>query len=279
VKVTLIMGSLGSRPDELERFLGSLGRAHHPDIELIVVDQSPDGRLRPLLSRHQGSGPWVHLRSEPGLSRARNVGMQRATGDILTFPDDDCWYPDTLLSRVVERFRRDPSLGALLGHPVDAEGRSAFPRWDLREGWVNRYNVWRRSNSNALFVRREVATRIGGFDETLGIGSGTPWGAAEDIDYPLRVLAAGVPVYYDPSIQVHHPRVIPHYESDRTRAQSYAAGMGRVLRKAQYPWWFVGYQLLRPAGGVALSLASARLHKARYHFGILSGRFKGWIAR
>lgn len=273
------MGSLGRRPDELERFLSSLGRAHHRDIELIVVDQSPDGRIGPWLSHHQDSFPSVHLRSEPGLSRARNIGMARATGEILTFPDDDCWYPETLLTGVAERFRRDPSLGALLGHPIDVEGRSAFPRWDLRAGWVNRYNVWRRSNSNALFVRREVVTQVGGFDESLGVGSGTSWGAAEDIDYPLRVLAAGFRVYYDPSIQVYHPRVSPHYQADSTRAESYAGGMGRVLRKAHYPWWFVGYQLFRPAGGVALSLASARWQKARYHYGILSGRFKGWIAR
>jgi GT2 family glycosyltransferase len=129
-------------------------------------------------------------------------------------------------------------------------------------------------------VKRSVSERIGGFDETLGVGAGTRWGAAEDVDYPLRILAAGFPIYYDPTLHVYHPSALPTYEpSSVERAETYAGGMGRVLRKGRYPWWFVAYQLIRPAGGIVLSLASARPGKARYHYAILSGRFKGWAAR
>ena len=40
-----------------------------------------------------------HLRSSPGLSHARNVGLAAATGEVLAFPDDDCWYSPDLLRR------------------------------------------------------------------------------------------------------------------------------------------------------------------------------------
>jgi len=272
------MGTLGARADRLGVFLDSLAGGTYRNVELILVDQSQqDGPLSSLIS--QQPFPVLRLRSQPGLSRARNIGLAAASGDLVAFPDDDSWYPRTLLGRVVERFRVDPFLGGLAGRPVDADGHSAFPRWDLRAGSVDKFNVWRRCNSNALFLSRATVERVGGFDETLGLGSGTPWESSEDVDYPLRVLAAGLPISYDPTLLVHHPRTLPVFDSAGVaRAESYGRGMGRVLRKHGYPWWFVLYQGARPFAGALLSAAAGRVAKARYHRAVLRGRREGFSA-
>jgi glycosyltransferase involved in cell wall biosynthesis len=277
MKVSLVTGTLGARSDRLAVLLNSITSGTHRNIELVVVDQSQEyDHVSTLLSEPRWF-PILHLRSRPGLSRARNVGLAHVTGDIIAFPDDDSWYPETLISSVVQRFRSDPSLGGLAGRPVDAEGHSSFPRWDLRPGGIDRFNVWRRCNSNALFLSRAAVGRVGGFDETLGLGSGTPWGSAEDVDYPLRMLAAGLTLKYDPTLLVHHPRTTPRFDSaSAARAESYGRGMGRVLRKHRYPWWFVLYQGARPLGGALISAATGRLAKARYHCAILRGRRQGW---
>ena len=272
-----MMGTLEGREDQLTTFLESLGSSTHRDIELIVVDQSGQGDQIPALISRYPRVSIRYLRSNPGLARARNLGLGSVTGSLVAFPDDDCWYPATLLSAVVRRFGSDPSLAGLAGRPVDAEGRSSFPRWDLRPGPLDRFNVWRRCNSNALFLTRAAIERIGEFDETLGVGAGTPWGAAEDVDYPLRMLAAGLKLDYDPTLLVHHPRVMPNYDPvSAARAESYARGMGRVLRKHDYPRWFAVYQQVRPLGGALISLATGRAAKARYHLAILRGRRQGW---
>ena len=273
------MATLGARSDRLTMLLDSLASGTHRDLELIVVDQSEGhSALSALLSRYQ-SFPILHLRSQPGLSRARNVGLAQATGILIAFPDDDSWYPETLLQSVVQRFSSAPSLAGLAGRPVDAEGRSSFPRWDLRAGAIDKFNIWRRCNSNALFLSNGAVDKVGGFDESLGLGAGTPWGAAEDIDYPLRMLAAGLKLHYDPTLLVHHPRSTPAFDPASTaRAESYARGMGRVLRKHAYPWWFVRYQEARPLGGALISAATGRLAKARYHHAILRGRRQGWCS-
>jgi glycosyltransferase involved in cell wall biosynthesis len=279
MKVSLVTGTLGSRPDQIAALLESLASGTHRNIEVVVVDQSHDqDRISRLLSQPRWF-PVLHLSSQPGLSRARNVGLGRISGDIVAFPDDDAWYPKTLLSSVVERFQSDPTLAGLAGRPVDAEGHSSFPRWDLRPGRIDRFNVWRRCNSNALFLSRGAVERVGGFDESLGVGSGSPWGAAEDIAYPLRVLAAGFPLHYDPTLVVCHPRMLPSFDSaGAARAESYGRGMGRVLRKHAYPWWFVLYQAARPLGGALISAATGRLAKARYHRAIWRGRREGWLS-
>jgi GT2 family glycosyltransferase len=273
------MGTLGTRTATLATFLDSLRSGTHRDVELIVVDQSRGTHLAQTLAAYRDLS-ILHLTSPPGLSRARNLGLAHVTGDVVAFPDDDCWYPPNLLSSVVERFASNPSLGGLGGRPVDVAGRSSFPRWDLQSGPIDRFNVWRRCNSNALFLGKKVVDQVGGFDETLGVGSGTPWGSAEEVDYPLRALAHGFTLYYDPMLLVHHPASLPTFNDEGiARAESYGGGMGRVLRKHGYPWWFVLYQWTRPMGGALLSAATGRLDKARYHCAVLRGRRRGWAGR
>jgi GT2 family glycosyltransferase len=278
VKVSLIVATLGERPDGIRRLTDSVRAGVHQGVELIIVHQSRGERPASSGFPSAEAMRLVHVQADPGLSRARNRGLALASGAIVGFPDDDCWYPPELLAEVVTRFEANPSLSALAGRPTDTSGRSSFPRWDVSPGWVNRFNVWRRVNSNALFLRRTVTDVVGGFDETLGLGSGTAWGSAEDVDYPLRVLEAGFSIYYDPALQVYHPAVQPAYDTGgRRRAESYGGGMGRVLRKHRYPSWFALYSGARPLAGACLSLLAGKLDKAHYHYAIFRGRYKGWM--
>lgn len=56
-----------------------------------------------------------------GLSHARNIGLQKVTGDIVGFPDDDCWYDDTTLELVEKTFRKQDYDG-ITGTPIDKFG-------------------------------------------------------------------------------------------------------------------------------------------------------------
>ena len=81
-----------NRTDDLLTLLGSLRSQLMQSFEILIVDQNPDDRLIPVLSQFADL-PIRHLHSKPGLSRARNVALPLCTGDIIAFPDDDCWYP------------------------------------------------------------------------------------------------------------------------------------------------------------------------------------------
>lgn len=273
-KISLILCTI-ERTTELERFLQSLVRQSYPNFELIIVDQNKDERLVPLTRRFQKHFPILHLRSDKGLSRARNVGLKHASGDIIAFPDDDCLYPPNLLERVARWFNEHPEWHGLTGRSVTEEGLPSNGRWDKEPGEVDRYNAWRRGTSFTLFFRREVVARVGPFDEDLGVGAGTPWGSAEEIDYLLRALKAGFRIFYDPNLWVIHP----NKEPTPTTAYRYALGLGRVLRKHGYPFWFVAYYWLRPLGGVLLSLLMGKVDKARYYWAVLGGRLLGWLSK
>ena len=278
MKFSLVLGTRG-RVRELQRFLDTLGRQTHRDFELLVVDQNPDDRLVQTLSSVKTRFPVTHLRSEPGLSRARNLGLQFANGDLVGFPDDDSWYSPDLLEQVHDFFKRNPDAHGLTGRCIDSAGRKSHGRWDSAPGWITPLNIFKRCNSNAIFLRHPVIDRVGNFDEQLGVGAQTPWGSGEDSDYILRILAAGCSVFYSPEITVYHDNPSPCPDrAQLARGLAYSRGFGRILRKHSYPFWFVAYQASRPLGGMLFALIRGRLAQARYYALACSGRLQGWAS-
>ncbi|MBA2512759.1 MAG: glycosyltransferase family 2 protein [Solirubrobacterales bacterium] len=277
MKFSLIMATVG-RTQEIERYLASLNAQTYRDFELIIVDQNPDDRVEDLLKHQRSSYPILHLCSEPGVSRARNIGIEHATGEVIGFPDDDCWYPLDFLERIARYLCKYPEMDGISGRVTDEAG-SFDARFDRTSGLLEPSKVWLRTAAVATFVRREAAGKIGGFDEKLGPGSGMIWGGGEDIEYALRAISNGLNIYYDPALVVFHPHALAAgYGEMSGRAYSYGAGIGRVWRKHDYPIRLVAYSLLRPVGGAVLALLSARQDKARYHWSGFRGRFKGWLS-
>jgi glycosyltransferase involved in cell wall biosynthesis len=276
-RFSLVLATLDATPADLVRFLDSLLLQEYPHLDLIVVDQNPDDRLVAIVRGYRDRLDIMHLRSAPGLSRARNVGLGAITGDLVAFPDDDCWYPAGLLARVNERFSCESDWAGISGRVVDERGAPSAGKWDTRAGAITRFNVWNRGVSVSLFLRRAVLQAVGDFDETLGAGAGTAWASGEETDYLLRAMKTGFHLQYQPDLGVGHPGT--RYEGDdvRSKAYRYALGMGRVLRKHRYPLWFVLSVWLRTAAAGVRALVGGNLAKGRYGWAILAGRIRGYL--
>ncbi len=278
MRFSLILATV-DRTSELKRFLCSLTQQTYQNFEVIIVDQNPDNRLLPIIESFKKKFSIIHIRSERGLSRARNVGLKYASGDVIAFPDDDCWYPPDILQCIDNFLSNHPEIDGLTGKSVDESGRPSADRWDLKAGFLDKINIWKRAISVTIFLRKTVVEKIGPFDENLGVGSGTKWGSAEEKDYLLRALYKGFRLFYNPDLIVYHHHPVKSYnERAITRALSYGMGMGYVLGKHKYPLWFVIYMVCRPLVGLILSMATLRKRKARYHWNVFKGRLSGYIS-
>jgi glycosyltransferase involved in cell wall biosynthesis len=242
------MGTYG-RTTDVGRMIASLGAQTSRAFELIVVDQNSDDRLRPFLSEGSRLGiDIVHARlATPNLSAARNLGLKMARHEVIAFPDDDCWYDSSVVSRVLELLADGDGLGGVVAfwpeddparHPAHAQA------YDLAE--------WRRFRgppacSITIFVRRSVLEAIGGFDERMGVSR---WfGSSEDIDLMFRLLAAGVVVRYEPRVVVHHPAsmVSPEHSLAEIRKQRLRQrGIGAIYAKHRLAWPVVARGLVSP---------------------------------
>jgi len=278
-RFSLVLATV-DRTEEVGRFFKHLDAQTYRDFEVIMVDQNTDGRLVPIVKSYEKKFPILHLRNIPrGLSRARNIGLEYVRGDIVGFPDDDCWYPKDFLEKVAKFLSDHPDLDGLSVRVTDENGQNSLLKWARDPGFLTRFSVFRRVVSHGLFLRRSVVEAVGRFDESLGVGAGTPWGAGEEIDYVLRALKKGVRIYYWPNTFLYHPNPVKNYDqASWQRALMYGRGNGRVLRKHEYPAWFILYLWIRLVGGIVIALIQGQPGKAAYRWFSLKGQIRGWAA-
>lgn len=278
MKASLILATLG-RTDDVGHAIRSLAAQSDRRFELIVVDQNPDDRLVPYLDEGARAGLGItHLRLDrPSLSGARNLGLAEASGDIVAFPDDDCWYEPDTIKHLLAAFEANASLDGLIGHWVEqAAAQNQTPRSVLLSN-----DDWRRfrggnASSITLFIKRQLLVELGGFDERFGVGRW--YGAGEETDLIFRALEAGAKLLSMPEIRVHHrfstQKTAPLLEDCRN-ARKRARGTGGLYAKHRLDTWIVVRGLLAP---VIYPILKAEFRSTFRGIFVSLGRLEGMTA-
>jgi len=266
------------RTTEVRRLLESLLSQTYKAFEVILVDQNNDDRLAPLLRDYCQRLTIRYVRSATsGHAAGNNVGLRICAGDVIGFPDDDCWYAPDLLRRVVDMFEAHPEWHGVSGCECST-GNLRNDRFDQVAGQVTRQNIWRRHISFTAFFRAADLPSLF-YDERLGIGAGTIWGSGEETDFLLRFIQRGGYVYYEPSLMVNHPDwgQGPYTMAALHKAGRYGMGMGYILRAHGFSASSTLKHICRPLLGGTYTLLLGRPRKALYHWSIFLGRTAGWI--
>jgi glycosyltransferase involved in cell wall biosynthesis len=269
IRFSLVVATCG-RTTEVTTFLASVLCQRRDDVEVILVDQNADDRLLPVIEEVQGSLRIRHLRTvDQNASAARNLGLDAAQGEIVAFPDDDCWYPDNLLDGVDQWFKASPQYSILAVGAVDDEGIPSGNRWIQNSCDIRSWNSLRTTFCSSLFLSAIEESRRVRFDPMLARG--------EETDFILRLLATGVRGRFDRSLCVRHPRRdMMSGTVSRERAISYGAGMGRLVRRHSLTvlWTvLVVYDLIR----VGFVVLRGRPNDAVFCFAHATGLFKGFL--
>jgi len=249
MKVSLAIATIG-RIKELNRLLDSLRRQTHTDFEVLIADQNPLGFLDDILNTFACDLHIQRVCIEPqGVSNARNALFKLLAGDLVAFPDDDCWYAPDTLETVAKFFQQHESAQSAVG--IWLHDESALPNPDIYNfstHVVNYRELFRRGETYVQFFRKGAVKAIGMFDPILGPGTGLPYGCGEDTDYLLRATKVGQ-VWRVPTIRVFHP--LPNTQNPNQAHKWRAYGRGRMylLKKHKLPLWFkignVAYPLWR----------------------------------
>jgi GT2 family glycosyltransferase len=264
--ISIVVGTR-DRPDSLARTLESLSGQHRVDFEVVVVDQSGDGRTRQVverIARSDGRFSYLHLET-PGLSRAYNVGIRSSSAPLLGFTDDDCVAPPDWLDSIHSAFASDPEVVLLYGQVTlpPGYGSDGDPHGDIPVLGITERRVLRRGLPFTLFgmganfaARRRLFDLVGPFDEMLG--GGGPLESAQDFDLMYRVYRSGHSTVLEPAVSVVHHGFRSSAQWPGT-ARSYGIGMGGFLVKHIRMGDMVAARLLARR----LGIAGARLLKWR----------------
>jgi GT2 family glycosyltransferase len=230
-----------------------LSQHPRPAQVLLVIDHNAE--LAAQASRELSGVTVMESHETPGLSGARNAGLQSASQPITVFLDDDAEARPGWLAALTEPYS---------SQDVVATGGGVHPRWPgLRPRWLPPAFDWvvgcsyvglpentgvvRNPIGANMSMRTRLALDAGGFDIGLGRVGTRPLGC-EETELAIRLTASrpGSVVMYVPDAAVDH-----HVGSERLR-------LGYFLRRC----WNEG---LSKAAVVRLAGSSAGLARERRH--------------
>jgi glycosyltransferase involved in cell wall biosynthesis len=268
-RFSLVIPTLG-RTTEVAEVFASIVAQNRTDIEIIVVDQNDDDRLVAMVEDLARNLPVMHVRlKEKSLSMARNAGLDHATGQIIAFPDDDCWYPSNLLDKVDGWFKKNARYEVLAVGALDAEGLSSGNRWLQNSCDISPLNAMRTTFASSLFICTARINPNLRFDPRLPAG--------EETDFVLRLLATGPRGRFDRNLHIHHPRRdMLSGTVSRERARKYGMGMGIVVRRHSLILVWCGLIMYDLARTVLVS-ARGQFENARFCLAHTSGLFRGFV--
>ncbi len=165
-------------------------RDEGPSFEIIVVDDGSTDATCEVVRSFSRDIRYIYQNNR-GVSAARNVGLQHATGEYIAYLDsDDLWNKDKIgiqmsLMESIPRAMMCYTEEIWIRNGVFVNPKKRHRKYS---GWIfdKVLPLCLISLSSALF-RREVFARIGTFDEDLPV--------CEDYDFGIR-LAHKYPVYF-----------------------------------------------------------------------------------
>jgi GT2 family glycosyltransferase len=206
-----------NRLDQLQTVVAAVQRQNRPtelDLEVVVVDDGSSDGTSDWLETQIGNPGFIAIQQQnSGPARARNRGVEAASGDLILFLGDDTEpQPDWLGAHIEEHQRfGNPGPLAVLGYTsFSPDIESPFLRFInefgaqfgyllIEEPRAVPFNFFYTSN---ISLPRSELVRLGGFREDF------PAAAWEDIEFAYRAVGDGLKIHYQPRARTLHRHCI-----------------------------------------------------------------------
>lgn len=289
-----------ARPHYLRTCLAGLAAQQDRRLEVLVVDSaSPPGDAAEIARQSAAAGARLLRAETPGLSLARNLGLEAAAAGWVAYIDDDAVPEPGWAGALLSRIAALPAEAAALGGRILPAWEAPLPGWwpaSLRgvltivewEGFgevgelpagVDIYGA------NMAFAAGPLRA-VGGFPEALG-RVGNRLLSGEEVEVVARLRARGHRAFYDGAAAVRHSiqreRLRPGWllsrllwqgatDALRDRRGGWGGAAGRRATGAAARLAVQAPLLLWPAGSPGLLRARCG---AAYNLGYLRGLLGG----
>jgi len=184
----------------IEASLISVFRNTSLEDEVIVIDDgSDDDTIQKInaLSILSKRSIRVIKTLSAGPARARNIGIEIATGEFITFLDHDDLWPKNRIKNHLDFFKSDPSIDLVVGKVQPFEN-------DLNGRRINVSKKTHHVHLGATTFRRSLIKAMEGFKSEYLF--------SEDLDFFTRIREGDFNFYFDNKIALYYRR----HESNMT---------------------------------------------------------------
>lgn len=225
MKLTVAIASY-RRPVELQRALVALTKQERPADEVLVISREDDTATHEAAREFADALPLrIELVAIPGVVEAYNRALDIATGEIVSFIDDDAAPHPDWVKKIVQTMQDDPELAGLGGRDRIFQHGGWTEGAEPVVGMVYWYGASIGNHHLGVGPRRDVDSLKGvnmslrrnavgnlRMDRRLR-GGGAQWYC--ELKLCLELRAQGKRLAYDPSIVVDHFPAARHDEDQR----------------------------------------------------------------
>ncbi|RJQ23165.1 MAG: glycosyltransferase [Nitrospiraceae bacterium] len=190
-----------NKADTIGKCLEAVFSSRYGNFEVVVVDdKSEDGSVEVV---EKFPCKLIRLESHAGTSRARNIGAQKSSGEIIFFTDADCLFQKDTLSIINRVFSpllksgKDVVIGGTYTRmPYDKNFFSIFQSVFINYS-ETKYEKPDYIAAHAMIIKRGTFNKSKGFPEVF-----LP--IIEDVEFSHRLRKTGCELVMAPGIQVQH---------------------------------------------------------------------------
>lgn len=208
--------------------LSALKKQRYPKelFEVIVVD---DGSKDNTAAVAKKMGAVVLVQSNQGAGVARNLGADKARGEIILFTDSDCMPQEDWIESMVEPFKNPEVVGAKGFYKTkqsELVARFAQVEYDIKCNMLKKNRYIDFIDTYSAAYRRDIFLQVGGFDAVYTTASG------EDSELSYKLSMKGYKMVPVPNAFVYHlhPDTISKYLKKK-----YRNAYWRVVTWEKYP--------------------------------------------
>ncbi|HEY9879570.1 MAG TPA: glycosyltransferase [Leptolyngbyaceae cyanobacterium] len=191
MKTTVVVPTF-KRPHDLIRCLEALKQQLSPPHEVIVVVREDDTET--WLALDQFNAEPLPLKTQtvtiPGVVAAMNLGLEAATGDAISFTDDDAAPHQDWLQRIEAHFTGDPTIGGVGGRDIIQNPKPWFLGSSEVVGRLQWYGRMIGNHHKGVGAAREV-------DILKGVNMSFRRDAIGNLRFDNRMLGTGAQVHFE----------------------------------------------------------------------------------
>ncbi|HWF47327.1 MAG TPA: glycosyltransferase family 2 protein [Bryobacteraceae bacterium] len=259
ISISIVICTHNRSSDAVECLDSLVSRMPDPNLEVIVIDSGSTDEHSLRIEQYVQDKPFVrYIKLDvPGTSLARNAGLYSARGDWVWWLDDDAIPMPDWPEKIFEVIGQADAKTAIIGGRVtpkfeeNADISQLTDRWrllltcieDEEPGYVADGRNIACAN---MLMKKEVATRLGGFSEELGRSPGQLMTGEESLLIEM-MHSDGLKCAYAPALSVLHKvssqRLTVEWVSQRAYWEGHVRYRVLHLTNRKLPWSLYPFKL------------------------------------
>ncbi|WP_299442345.1 glycosyltransferase family 2 protein [uncultured Aquimarina sp.] len=184
---------LYNKENSIAKTLQSVFDQSYTDYEIVIINDGSTDQSEEIVNRYQDERIQYLITKNNGVSKARNLGIEKASGELIAFLDaDDYWYPNHLevLFRLFQKFPKAGLFTTSYEKRFNAKSTflANFKNIDINSNTLIIVDDFFESSTidaiawtSAVAIPKNILNTIGVFDTDITHGAG------EDTDLWIRI--------------------------------------------------------------------------------------------